>query len=222
MSIDMMNAVFKHSKSTNRARVVMLAIADHQGELGAWPSIETLAKAANASERSVKRDIADLEALGELRVERRKAPTGGQYRANLYWITLQNSDVTDSVFTSSEVTDSVSEVTDSVSEVTAVGPITLNRTLDRNTTPSKEVLFEQFWSAYPKKEGKKPAYKAFQSALTRVSFEDIIAGVIRYKNGDKVKRGFIMLASRWLNEDHWEDYIEPSRDAPKQDGFWGL
>ena len=44
-------------------------------------------------------------------------------------------------------------------------------------------------------------------------FEDILAGVIRYRSSDKVGRGYVMLASRWLNEDHWEDYYQPSPDS---------
>ena len=77
--------------------------------------------------------------------------------------------------------------------------------------------FDEFWNEYPKKEGKKPAFKAFTSALSRTSFEDILAGVIRYKASDKVNRGYIMLASRWLNEDHWTDYYAPAPDSAASD-----
>lgn len=84
----------------------------------------------------------------------------------------------------------------------------------RNTLSEvKQSEFDEFWNEYPKKEGKKPAYKAFASALSRATFEDILAGVIRYKASDKVNRGYIMLASRWLNEDHWTDYYAPAPDS---------
>ena len=63
MTIKIMNEVWTSSKSEGRARLVLLAIADQQGELGAWPSIATLAKKANASQRSIKRDLAELENL---------------------------------------------------------------------------------------------------------------------------------------------------------------
>jgi hypothetical protein len=71
-------------------------------------------------------------------------------------------------------------------------------------------MFDSFWKDYPKKEGKKPAFKAFASALSRATFEDIMAGVARYKASDKVERGYVMLAQRWLNEDHWEDLLPPA------------
>ena len=76
MSIEAMNSVWKNSKSSGRARLTLLAIADHLGEQGAWPSIATLSRMVNASERSVKRDIQELTELGELRVELQNAPMG--------------------------------------------------------------------------------------------------------------------------------------------------
>jgi len=87
-----------------------------------------------------------------------------------------------------------------------------NKELNKNLTVQSE-QFDAFWREYPKREGKKPAFKAFASALRRATFEDILAGVIRYKSSDKVGRGYVMLASRWLNEDHWEDYYQPAPDT---------
>lgn len=88
MSIEAMNLVLNFSQATGRAKLVLLGIANHFGDNGAWPSIETLARYANASERSVKRDIQELINLGELHVEVNAAPMGGQYKTNLYWITI--------------------------------------------------------------------------------------------------------------------------------------
>lgn len=124
MSIEVTNAVWKHSKSVGRARLVLLAIADHQGEIGAWPSIKTLATMVNASERSVQRDISELVELGELTVEVQNAPTNRQYKSNLYWVTLPG--VTK---TTSGVTDLDSGVTEIASGVTAVGALTITKPL---------------------------------------------------------------------------------------------
>lgn len=94
MSIEAVSLVLNQSKATGRAKLVLLGIANHLGDQGAWPSIATLARYANASERSVKRDIQELIALGELHVELQAAPMKGQYKTNLYWITI-SSGVTD-------------------------------------------------------------------------------------------------------------------------------
>lgn len=114
MSLQVMNSVWENSQATGRARLVLLAIADHQGEIGAWPSIATLARMVNASERSVKRDIQELVELGELIVELQAAPTNTQYKTNRYWVNLpgvtnRESGVTD---LTSGVTESASGVTD--------------------------------------------------------------------------------------------------------------
>jgi len=119
-----MQAVWQHSRADGRARLVLLAIADHQGEIGAWPSISTLARMVNASERSVQRDIQDLVALGELTVEVQNAPTNRQYKSNLYWVTLPG--VTE---LRSGVTDDASGVTDLASGVTAGGALTITKPL---------------------------------------------------------------------------------------------
>ena len=124
MAIEVMSLVLNHSKATGRAKLVLLGIANHQGDQGAWPSIATLARYANASERSVKRDIQDLVELGELRVQVNAAPVDAQYKPNLYWVTI------------SGVTDSASGVTGQVSRgdrlgnsgVTPSGTLTINKT----------------------------------------------------------------------------------------------
>ena len=206
MSIQVMNAVWKHSQSTGRARLVLLAIADHQGEMGAWPSIATLADMTNASELSVKRDIAELEALGELKVQRRQAPTGGQYRANLYWVTLKNSEVTDSVNKISEVTDWDSEVTEWASEVTAGGPITLNRNLDNNHIADEQ--FESFWSQYPRSESKAQAKRAYQKAIRKISHEKLMEALTRYKHHNSKNQIIFAYAATWLNGERCLDEYE--------------
>jgi hypothetical protein len=200
MSIEIMNAVWRESKSDGRARLVLLAIADHQGEIGAWPSISTLAKMVNASERSVQRDIQYLQGIGELKVETQSAPVGGQYKSNLYWVMLPG--VTDRA---SGVTKNASGVTDLASGVTAGGVLTLNRNLNKNINAQEQELFNEFWNAYPKKVDKAKAFKAFRSALHRANFEDILAGVVAYRNDPKRNPDFTKYPASWLNADSWEN-----------------
>lgn len=97
MSVEAISLVLNHSKATGRAKLVLIGIANHLGDQGAWPSIATLARYANVDSRSVQRDIKQLIKLGELSVEKNAAPVGGQYKTNLYWITIDPSGVTDLV-----------------------------------------------------------------------------------------------------------------------------
>lgn len=73
--------------------------------------------------------------------------------------------------------------------------------------------FEEFWSEYPKKVDKAKAFKAFRSALSRAKFEEILAGVIRYKNDPTRKPDFTKYPATWLNADAWANEYEPDRDA---------
>ena len=188
-----MNAVWKNSKADGRARLVLLAIADHQGEIGAWPSISTLAKMVNSSERSVQRDIQHLQAIGELRVEVQNAPTKTQYKSNLYWVTLPG------------VTESQSGVTDSAVRGDTVVVQNLNRTITEPSKAQTEKLFDEFWTSYPRKLDKAKAFRAFRSALKRAKFEDILAGVIAYRNDPKRDPDFTKYPATWLNNDAWEN-----------------
>lgn len=67
-----MARVFKHSRSTGAARLVLLALADEAHSSGAVTayarSQSHLARKANCDERTVRRAIHDLEAIGELQV----------------------------------------------------------------------------------------------------------------------------------------------------------
>lgn len=49
---------------TTMQRVVLLGIANHHGDGGSWPSVDTLARYACAHGRTVQRTIGELEAVG--------------------------------------------------------------------------------------------------------------------------------------------------------------
>jgi hypothetical protein len=208
MSIQISNAVWQHSKSTGRARLVLLAIADHQGEIGAWPSMKTIAKMVNASERSVQRDIQILQELGELRVEIQNAPMRQQYKSNLYWVTLPG--VTE---LSSGVTETQSGVTEMASGVTAGGVRTITKPLLEPLHENMLSNFDEFWNAYPKKVDKAKAEKSFRSAVKRAKFDDILAGVISYRSDPTRNPEFTKYPATWLNSDSWDNASQPSNDS---------
>jgi hypothetical protein len=146
MSIEIQNAVWRESKSSGRARLTLLAIADHQGEIGAWPSIETLARMVNASERSVQRDIKELADLGELIVLVQQAPSRGQYKSNLYWVNLPSVAKASGVTKMrSGVTESTSGVTDLASGVTTDGVLTLIEPLLKPNRNAAQKTLDESW-----------------------------------------------------------------------------
>lgn len=87
MSIESMAIALNHSRASGTAKVVILGIANHNGDGGAWPAVSTLARYANVDKRSVQRSLDQLERLGEIR---RVWQQGGDHatadhrRPNLY------------------------------------------------------------------------------------------------------------------------------------------
>lgn len=79
MAIEVVDWVFKNSRSKNGERLVMLAVADACNSLdgtGAWLSNAALSAKTNLSERAVQESVKRCELLGELKVER-NAGRGG-------------------------------------------------------------------------------------------------------------------------------------------------
>lgn len=217
MSISALTLAMYHSRATYSTRLVLIAISNFEGEYGAYPSHDTIGRLAGGlNRRTVQRAIDDLVALGELTEVRRDGAT------NLYKVAIACPDDCDGTTNHRQkmgggVQTAGGQQTAGGSGVQTAGGAVSGPPEPKITVSNKPTVqsaeFDEFWNEYPKKEGKKPAYKAFTSALSRATFEDILAGVIRYKASDKVTRGYIMLASRWLNEDHWTDYYAPAPDS---------
>lgn len=91
MSVEAMSLALRVAGISPTEKLVLIGIANHDGDGGAWPSVATLAVYANASERTVQRAIASLQARGLLTVEANaggNANTRGDRRPNLYVLHL--------------------------------------------------------------------------------------------------------------------------------------
>jgi hypothetical protein len=201
MSIEAVSLVLNQSKATGRAKLVLLGIANHLGDQGAWPSIATLARYANASERSVKRDLQELVELGELKIELQNAPTNHQYKTNLYWITIPAG-----------VTDSASGVTNWVSRgdssgksgVTPVGTQNINLTIKETSKKTSNDRFDEFWNLYPKRIAKADALKAWNKALKKKTADELIGLTKAYSESKLPDTTYIPYPASWLNKELYE------------------
>lgn len=92
MSAEALAIALNHSRSSGTAKVVMIGIANHDGDGGSWPSVATLARYANVTSRNVQKALDVLERLGEIR---RMVQKGGTHltaddrRPNLYQVLLR-------------------------------------------------------------------------------------------------------------------------------------
>jgi hypothetical protein len=125
-------------------KLVLVGIANHDGDGGAWPSVATLAKYAGVSERSVQRQIQELVKFGLVTVEMNcggNRSTRTDRRPNMYHLHLDG-------VTPMSSRDGVTPVTprgdtgdaDGVTPVTERGDAHVTRTvLEPSIEPSKEV-----------------------------------------------------------------------------------
>lgn len=87
MSVESIALALHHSNAQGAARMVLVGIANHDGDGGAWPSIATLAKYAGISTRNAIKHVRALEELGEITCHRQQGgsrTTAEHMRPNLY------------------------------------------------------------------------------------------------------------------------------------------
>lgn len=77
MSFEAAAIAMHHSRAKGTTLVILLGIANHAGDGGAWPTVGTLMKYGRCSRTQVQRAVAELERLGEIR---RRVQAGGDHR----------------------------------------------------------------------------------------------------------------------------------------------
>lgn len=91
MSIESQALVWAHSQAEGAALLAMLCIADHDGDGGSWPSMETIAQRARVTRETARKLVRRLEAAGELVTDVNGGGglrTASHMRTNRYEITL--------------------------------------------------------------------------------------------------------------------------------------
>lgn len=74
--------------------------------------------------------------------------------------------------------------------------------------------FEEFWAAWPRKDGRKAALAAWGKALRRAPAALVVAAAVEYAASPwRPERQFVPHAATWLNGDRWAD---PPPQPPEQ------
>ena len=87
-----MSLVLHHSKAKGTAKLVLIGVANHEGDGGAWPALATLMRYANLDRRNVQRALTKLVELGELDVLKQQGGnnlTHSAFRPNLYRVQVK-------------------------------------------------------------------------------------------------------------------------------------
>lgn len=159
-----------------------------------------------------------LQASGWLELRRDKGPDG-RWLAKTWIIKNPDSTADDSTADDS--------IVERFQSGTASGHIekqlTKKNTRERKTLleNEQEQLFNEFYKEYPRKMKRGDAFRAFRSALTKASFEEILAGAIRLKNDPNLpEEGFISYPATWLRAEGWLDGPLPERKGGKKRTDW--
>ena len=87
---------------------------------------------------------------------------------------------------------------------------------DNDNEDDKTILlwFEELWSKYPNKDGKKQALGHFKASVTsKELYEKCSKALDNYLKSDRVKNGYIKNGSTWFsNWQDWIDYIENNKE----------
>jgi len=197
MGYSEMDEVWDKSQASKTDKLVLLAIARrYKRGVGAWPSQKYLAKACGVNARSVRSSIARLQALGELSWVIGSSKSG---KSNLYLITFIE-----------EKTSAISAKTSSESAKTSaeIGKNFLPLNKELNTLNKLDLVFDEFWSVYPRKSGRADAFEAFLKAVPNVSVDVLLAASRAYRDSVAgVELRFVKLPATWLAKECWLDQV---------------
>lgn len=82
--------------------------------------------------------------------------------------------------------------------------------------------FEAWWAIYPRKGEKGPSRSAFDKALKKVTYQDLMAATKRYAEyvaRERIERRFVKQGRTYLNQECWhDDYSAPkARETARAD-----
>jgi len=132
MSSEAMSAVLHHSQASPHAKLVLMAIAYHENDTGAWMSQATLARLCNMSERTVRRHIVELKSLFEIDVIPDDGQGYGARVTNRYFIILDCPERCDRSFSHKETSAEIIKLTTSRREQYRSKQVAIEVNIGRN------------------------------------------------------------------------------------------
>lgn len=228
MSVRISSLVWEHSKHSGTELVAMLAIADFSSDEGtAYPSVATLARKTRMKARNMRYILGRLVTSGELTVMLNAGPRG----CNVFRITIKPPLQSLAPLQESAPLQSIAvtpasacrEPLQSIAPEPSLNrkePSFSSRSLSLKQKRKPSALpngFAEFWSAYPKKDGKEEAIKAWKKLENVDELLPTIIDSVNEKSRSEawLKDGgrFIPYPSTWINGRRWADQgvvISPS------------
>ncbi len=79
--------------------------------------------------------------------------------------------------------------------------------------------FDAFWAAYPRREGRLDAMKAYTQALKHATADTILAGAMRYAQSCSPERKYQKLPGGWLRAGRWLDELPGVKARQSEDWY---
>jgi len=212
MSVEALTVVLNHSEARGTEKLVLIGIANHHGDAGAWPSVARLAGYSNMSERRVQQAIKALQVSGELTVKKGGGAGVGKYKTNLYWINVkcppncsgfpQHSQTKPASPLESQT--KPASLQDETRFALEVKP-SVTKPIEEPVIEPTLNSWEEFWKLYPRGEGKAQAREAYKKALRKVTADYLLDRLKAYIAHNKKHDIKFAHATTWLNQERWED-----------------
>lgn len=190
------NEWLRDSRLSFKARGILALLMSHrQG----WSlSIETLAKQNLEGKDAIRTAITELEDAGYL--QRSQANEGGRF-GEAIWITKDPSGLPLSENPPSE---------------NPTPKKNINKEEQFKNTKEEAGEFETFWKAYPRSESKQEAKKAYLKAIKKISHDELMKSLERYKAHNTKNQIIFAYAATWLNGERYLDEYDAVTPATEQ------
>lgn len=191
---------------TPAQKIVLLMLADrHNPDLGCFPSSKKLSADCNMSASSVFAHLSALEAKGL--IERKgRARESGQQTSNAYHLYIDGGvQNLDRGYPKSGQ--------GGIQNLDTNNHVSINHVTEPN-------MFEDAWSAYPRKVGKGNARKAWQKAIKKIDEASLCKALNAYIEsiaGSDSK--YTPHLATWLNGERWADELEAKPQQGVDQGF---
>lgn len=204
-------AASRDQRVPRAALAVFMAILDRlNNESGdAWPSLSRIAADTGISRRSVVSSVAALVDLGYL-----ERQSGDRKIANVYRLAREASFPREAHCPREADFPGGREISGiEVGKPASLQPTHKTYPIEpthptRERALSVDALFAEFWTAYPRKEAKGAARKAFAKRKPdRALLDRMLAAIGAQQEGDQWQRGFIPHPATWLNQERWLDEL---------------
>lgn len=222
-----MSRIMRDLKYDGKQKLILLAIADMVDKNGVgFASYRQIQEVTDVSTVYLRKCIQQFVEDGRLQIVSKGS---GKGKATVYRVitSLDNSvtenSVTDnSVLENYDIDNCVTPEGNCVTPPSNPPSYTSLETSSVLNTPKNsaassiaEKTFDQFWSAYPRKNGKASARKAWAKAVAKADPDHIINAALSFSADPNRVETYTAHPSTWLNDERWDDEPLPARSTER-------